>query len=178
MKELTPKIEATPLVAQPETVVPAVGSADGAKTVAQKVLEFARSKIDSQVGDGECSDLAIEALKSAGGKIPFRTSTAQELIWGTLVKDPKSGQPGDLIQFRNAKFEVVHQRKTASAIYTQRVATISPDHTAVISGNLGNGKLSLLDQNVNGRKTVKERELDLTTQIGGSIKVYRPQPKK
>ena len=76
---------------------------DKVKEIQKKIVAFATRNIGSKVGEGECYDLANEALKEAGakrakdfGKI---TKTA-DYVWGDLVATAMV-QPGDILQFSN-----------------------------------------------------------------------------
>ncbi len=174
-----PQAENPPLLEKPLTAPePAempLNEPPGKTTLEEKILQFAQSKIGMQVGSGECGDLGTEAVKTAGAKPPTYDARSDEWSWGTQVKDPRDAQPGDIIQFHNAHFDFYKQRDEGAKHITQHTTQISPQHTSIISQNLGNGKFLILDQHVDGRKTVKERELDLTAQTQGSVKIYRPQ---
>ena len=89
----------------------------------EKIVAFAKGKLGEQVGNGECWTLAHEAVKAAGAKSSgaYKDSPAKgDYVWGKLVygvgiKDGKlyeenttdklKPEPGDIIQFRDAKFE-------------------------------------------------------------------------
>jgi hypothetical protein len=78
------------------------------------VLKFAKSKVGTKVGDGECATLADQAVKAGGGKRFNQlgpTGLNADYIWGRKVTtlttsggSVASIRPGDIIQFRNVKF--------------------------------------------------------------------------
>jgi hypothetical protein len=150
-----------------------------------KVVAFAKKNVGKQVGDGECSALAVEALKSVGAK-PFgswKDSPGEgDYVWGSLVygfgikdgirsEDVAIGttiQPGDIVQYRDAEF----QGKSPNGGTYKASA---PHHTSVVLAVKNNGKsLVVLEQNTNGRKTVGEGTIHLSDLQSGWVKVYRP----
>lgn len=149
-----------------------------------KVAAFARSNVSKQVGDGECAALAVEALKAVGAK-PFGTwkdsPNPGDYVWGSLVyglgyKDGVRSEDvalgttvlaGDIVQYRDAEFK---GKLASGGTYTSS----APHHTAVVVGVRNNGKsLVVLEQNVNGRKTVGESTIHLNDLHSGWVKVYR-----
>src|SRR3954470_20102853 len=88
--------------------------------VNEKVLDYAKKKLGEQVGNGECWTLANDAVLAAGGKSsPSYTDSPAagdyvwgELVYGAAVKDGKLTEegakktiaPGDIVQYRDAKF--------------------------------------------------------------------------
>lgn len=157
----------------------AAGAADDdgtSKQLNQKVISFARAQLGKQVGRGECSNLAIEALKAARAKTTddFGVSgLGKDYIWGKLIEKYEDGQPGDILQFRDAKLQIKVGAKGSQQL---RIAVI-PHHTALIAANLGTGKFKVLEQNVNGVKKVQETEMDLASKTEGKFWVYRPVKK-
>jgi hypothetical protein len=167
------------------------GSADDPQakwddSVGKKVVEFAKRNVGKQVGDGECVTLAIEALKSAGGKSfgDYKGGPdPADLVWGELVyaleitptlrtESTAIGttvKAGDVVQFRDTKFA---GNLPGGAFY----ASETPQHTAVVTGVSINGKtIEVLQQNVNGKKTVSTGTVRLNDLKSGRVKVYRPQ---
>lgn len=158
-------------------------------TVGEKVLAFARERVGKQVGDGECAALAVAALTAAGAKGDGAYKDAPgegDYVWGTfvhatVVKDGKAVEEespnrlkpaaGDLVQFRDAKFE----GKTADGgTYTAS----AQHHTAVVAAVSKDGRTwTLLHQNWNGDRTVAEWNLPVGDLKAGWLRVYRPQPK-
>ena len=153
-----------------------------------RVLEFARSKLGEQVGDGECWTLANDAVLAAGGKSSpgYRDAPAEgdyvwgELVYGVAVTGGKATEdapaaklavaPGDIVQFRDAKF--VGPRPGGTYSMT------APHHTAVVARVSPDGKtLGVLHQNWSGMRVVGEATLALRDLREGWVKVYRPQPR-
>ena len=76
---VVPDLAATP----PAVPIPALN---------QKVLEFARERIGEKVADGQCTSLAVEALRYAGAKrYPFDSSG--DFVWGRPVASFQEGCP-------------------------------------------------------------------------------------
>jgi|GEM_PF-6486278 len=73
----------------------------------QKVVNFAKSRDGNVVGEGNCTNLAEEALAYAGAQDEYaimgddKVKEDSDYEWGDLVKDVKDIRPGDIIQFRN-----------------------------------------------------------------------------
>jgi hypothetical protein len=162
-------------------------SAASADAIADKVVKFCKDNRGKKVGDGECADLALAALKAAGAKssLDFDDSPNRgDYVWGKLVfvrevKDRKASEknvdgqkvrPGDVIQLRDAKF----QGKKGKVTYSSAAA----QHTAVVVGLRDNGRtLVILEQNYNGKKAVTEGTYRLDDMREGWLRVYRPQAK-
>ena len=158
-------------------------------TLNGKVVKFCKNNLGKEVGSGECYDLAAAALQYADAK-PQNGSedspNAGDYVWGKLVyalettdgsqketKVPKmSVQPGDVIQFRDAKFEGKNLRGFETYF------TIFPHHTAVVS-EVGKADevLTALEQNVNDKRVVTANAYRLSDLKTGWVRVYRPVPK-
>jgi hypothetical protein len=148
-------------------------------TLGDKVVAYCEQRKGKQVGSGECAALAEQALAAVGarGRGPDNPNPG-DYTWGRLVfvlkgegnkavPEGKSEdlQPGDIIQFRNAKWE----GKGYSMGF--------PGHTAIIAGLEDKGQtLKILHQNVNGQRVVVEGTLRLGDIKQGWIRVYRPMP--
>jgi hypothetical protein len=146
-----------------------------------KVVEFARQNLGKQVGDGSCVTLARAALAHAGAVGEPLDDTNGDYVWGRRIEDFKDALPGDVLQFRDAKFK--------GRTYYSRRRWIDwhasyPHHTAIVSAVKGEGKrLTVLHQNVLGRgrdaeaskKLVREDDLQMGwLQPGGWVRIYRP----
>lgn len=160
------------------TLLAAAGASTG-----DKVLSFAQSHLDQQVGDGECATLAAQALKSANARRRGADSpNPGDYVWGrqVLLADTSTNpptiegkladlQPGDIIQFRDAKFEGRRNRYH----YTMTIA----HHTAIIeSVDPQAVTIKVLHQNYNGKRTVQQTTLYLNDLKQGWLRVYRPIP--
>ena len=141
------------------------------------VVDFARSKLGQKVGSGECTDLAVEALRHAGAKLPGRGQAS----WGEEVDDLKDARPGDILQFEDAVFVRRRLRKDGARL---TVTSSYPHHTAIVVGVKKRGPkpiLVILHQNVNiaggddgETKVVQEWTVNMAEMKRGNVKVYRP----
>ena len=160
----------------------ATGLAVAADKHNEKVVEYAKSQVGKQVGNGECWTLANEAMKSAGTKSSFNftdTPNKGDYVWGTLTYGLDGGKetgtlkdvkPGDVVQFRDTKFS----GKKGNGTYTMTAS----HHTAlVLKADKDAKTITIVHQNWSGKKTVAEATLALGDLKEGWIKVYRPQPK-
>jgi hypothetical protein len=177
----------------PVLLLALVGAAAPAKedTLGQKVLAFAQKHKGEQVGNGECAVLASEAYKAAGaarrgpdapdkgdytwGKLVFTLDAAPpEKPAAATPPDAANGKPtdirpGDVIQFRNAKFRT----KVKGGTYTNTM----PHHTAIVASVEENGAtIHILHQNHNGNKTVQDATLHLADLKEGWLRFYHPLP--
>jgi hypothetical protein len=160
----------------------ASGLAADTEDLNPKVVKYAKSKVGKQCGDGECTGLAIEALKAAGAKgfRAFPDSPANgDYVWGEIVYtlEIKNGQvneqlekgqkvkPGDIAQFRDCQFV----GRNAIGPY----ATSAPHHTAVVLSTQGR-TLTILHQNHNGRRVVGQSRYNLADLKAGWVRIYRP----
>jgi hypothetical protein len=146
-----------------------------APPVSEKVVAFARSNLGQRVGDGECTALAIEALRHSGA----RRSRSRPGVWGDELKSLRDAQPGDILQFEDAVF-IRRRRRDDGAVITQNVSF--PRHTAIVAGVRKRGPqpvLVILHQNAgvagdDQRRVVQEWTIDLAEKRGGIMKAYRP----
>ncbi|HLX59880.1 MAG TPA: hypothetical protein VKX17_01240 [Planctomycetota bacterium] len=110
-------------------------------------------------------------------KIPRKTG-AGDYVWGELVfgVEVKSGraategalakvQSGDIVQFRDTRFEGRKGRGT----YWQD----APHHTAIVTAISKDGQLTVLHQNWEGNRTVHELTYNVGDIKKGWIKIYR-----
>jgi hypothetical protein len=142
--------------------------------VSEKVVEFARSKLGQRVGDGECTALAIEALRHSGAS----RSRSKPGVWGDELKSLRDAQPGDILQFEDAVFVRRRLRKDGALLKE----TLSfPHHTAIVARVRKRGPqpiLVILHQNAGGegddRKVVQEWTIDLAEKRDGTVKAFRP----
>src|SRR3954447_26612574 len=131
-------------------IVLVAAPADAAPVLNQKVLQFARARMGQQVGNGECWTLAADALKAAGARRPG-TGGVGVYNFGKQISR-KALQPGDIIQFENVRFE--HRGPNGARSWNE-----FPHHTAVVASVRGN-RIGLIQQNVNGNRTVQTGTLD------------------
>ena len=145
-----------------------------------KVVEFSKSCLGEMVGNGECSTLAVEALKASGAKrFPFARDG--DYVWGEPVASFKDALPGDIVQFRNAVFQG-RSRPNSRGITTYWHYEFA-HHTAIIQKVQERGqKVTFLHQNTGGegvseqdKRKVKQQTLRVDSlQPGGRIWIYRP----
>jgi len=131
-----------------------------------KIVSYVDSQIGEKVNRGECWDLAYEALTqnncSWDGKYVFgkKLNQKSDIIY-----------PGDIIQFTNVNIKYTRNGMLYKEAYKH--------HTAIIHKVIGPGHYEIAHQN-NGfsGKKVGLSDLDLSNKTGGTIEIYRPQPKK
>lgn len=137
-----------------------------------RVLEAARGLTGQSVGRGECTDLAIEALRSSGAR-GFSYGPGGAIMWGDLVttlsvgaRDASRIAPGDVLQFKDATFQ---GRTSSGGTYWSSAS----QHTAIVTEVSGN-VVKVLEQNANGRRSVGAGEYRMGDLTGGTVSVYRP----
>jgi hypothetical protein len=147
------------------------------------VLAFAERHLGRQVGNGQCAVLAMEALRNARARTNLGPSGPwANYVWGNLVLTEMGGpggqavggsldgvRPGDVIQFSGASFVLDTPTYYSWQSY--------PHHTAIIEAYLGNGRFSILQQNVNGNMTVQRGVLDFSQLTAGTTWFYEPVSK-
>jgi hypothetical protein len=143
-------------------------------SIGDQVVSYVQAHLGQRVGGGECAHLAVEALRASGAKFAWPTSATTDYAWGTkltTIWGKASGavygvpsarfQPGDVIQFTNARF---------------RDGTWASHHTAIVAAVDSNGHVTAIyQQNFNGNRAVTKNGLDLSQLASGYVKVYRPQ---
>jgi hypothetical protein len=162
-------------------LLPAAYPAGDRPALGDQVVAYCKERKGEQVGSGECSDLAAHALRAAGANQRGPDDPNQgDYVWGTLVfhlersaarpkgtGKPQDVRPGDIIQFRDARFE----RRTATGSSSKTF----PHHTAVIIGIEDRGKtVRILHQNYVGKRFVQETSLRWDDLTEGWVRVYRP----
>jgi hypothetical protein len=139
-----------------------------------------------KVGGGQCTDLVNAALNYAAAKqLEIRKATPGEVasgfnvnlaghedevyVWGRGVKSLRrrggpepviKPEPGYILQFERCEFANGYK---------------APHHTAIVVSRDGT-KVVLLHQN-DGAQIVTAREVDLSTKVSGTIRMYLPQPR-
>jgi hypothetical protein len=144
-----------------------------------QVVEFARSKLGQKVGNGQCTVLAVYALRSCGARRPDPILG----VWGDEVESLRDVQPGDILQFENAVF------KNQRVLEDGAILTLTynyPHHTAIVERVRKRGTkpvLVILHQNAGAQgddddefKVVQEWTLDMAKKRSGTVKAYRPVP--
>ncbi len=167
------------LVASAGTLL-AAAAEDEIPEMNRQVAAFARAHVGQKVGDGECTSLAVAALKSAGAKGRPLNRGDGDYVWGRAVDSFREALPGDIVQFRDAVFSgkrYVTSRRWVSWHYEY------PHHTAVVASIRERGKVvALWHQNV-GTTDTKDADRKLVTETtlrteslkkGGKVWIYRP----
>jgi len=149
----------------------------GSPTLGDDIVAYARSKLGQKVGNGECTSLAVDALRHCHARRPDPVLG----IWGDEVKSLRDLQPGDILQFENAIFVKQHVRGDGALL---TVTASYPHHTAIVARvrkRAPRPVLVILHQNAGPEggedaefKVVHEWTLELATQRGGTVKAYRP----
>jgi hypothetical protein len=134
----------------------------------RKVIEYAQARMGKQVGNGECWTLADLALSFAGARRPGRDGLAL-YAFGRKLSSKTKLLPGDVLQFEKAEF--YHQDKSGWSSQSM------PHHTAIVYKVSGT-KVTLLNQNVGGDKTVKTTIINLAERTKGTITRFRPQARE
>ena len=143
------------------------------------VLSFANQQTGQLVGNGQCWDLAEEALMAASAKtsndiMGWKNVTATaDYKWGTLI-NKNDLMPGDIIQFRNYKYTM-----------DSGESQTRPHHTAIVSAVWYYGTIDVIEQNVPKGSAVSTNTLYLTSgsydgvviTVTGKFWCYRPVSK-
>jgi hypothetical protein len=145
------------------------------------VLRYAESQVGTfrTIDSGECTDLAIEALKAVhareDGDFGVPVTATSHYVWGNVVfqKSLESGfwnvgsyknvRPGDIIQLDDFQ--------TSSRAHGW---TDAPHHTAVVESIDSGGRLGVIEQNWNGHKYAERGVFWLNEMTSGVVTVYRP----
>jgi hypothetical protein len=163
-----------------------------AVNISEQVVAFARRHRGEQVGDGECFALADDALRAAGGKSAAdygEVTRDADYVWGTAVS-LSDVQPGDVVQLRDYRYDrrVDIEHPDGSSEW-QEDEQERDHHTAVVERVGANGELTVLEQNVEGRRIVIRTTLffsnrqdtgggrTTTIRVSGTFRFYRPQPR-
>jgi hypothetical protein len=146
-------------------------------SLGESIVSFARSKVGQKVGNGECTSLAVQALRHCHARRPDPVRGE----WGDEIKAFREIKPGDILQFENAVF-VKHHVREDGAILT--FTTSFPHHTAIVALVRKRGPkpvLLILHQNAgvegadpDAHKVVSEWTLEMATKRGGTVTAYRP----
>lgn len=161
-----------------------VSSECAAQTLNSKLSTFLAGKVGTRIGGGECAHAATEALRAAGAEFVSAdlgkdSPSPGDYVWGTLLKTVSYSagrltdsapatklQPGDIIQYRNAKF-VYPTYWTSTFQHTSIVATVN---------TLGRPTF-VYEQNFNGIRTLRKNSIDLMKLTSGYLRIYRPKPR-
>jgi hypothetical protein len=154
------------------------------------VASWCAAYLGQQVGNGQCADLANQALIANGYETFYQTGGPtgpdSDYVWGQLVatittancKTLPAGtiQAGDILQFRDVT--TVHTTTYPNGSSSTMTMTAT-HHTAVVAGtesdSTGGGTIvDTLEQNDNDVQLVVRNQWYLADLTGGTIWVYRP----
>lgn len=131
----------------------------------QKMIAFVNKSLHTKVGEGECWDLAAQALDLNQAKWNHEYEFGRELSY-------QSGDclmPGDILQFEGVT--VVHQ--SGNTMWEESYT----HHTAIIYAISKNGDIKLAQQNTSEHgKKVSIDAFNFKWVTKGKIKAFRPQP--
>lgn len=143
-----------------------------ADTLNQKVVIWTMGQVGKLIqlapgSKGECWDLAEAALKQAGAKTSSDLGPMGDdvdYVWGTPLADLKSVIPGDILQYRDYVMVTATTTKTkfkdAETSEEDEQKSEHDHHTSIVSANLGDGNLNVLEQNYLGQhEKTKENSL-------------------
>lgn len=151
-REVQTSLELPPATFQLNVNVPEVN---------RKVVQYVQSQYGRQCGDGECSTLAIVALREAQAR---RDGL---YIFGRVLADREALLPGDVLQFERARFQAANGGRRRRMRH----------HTAVIEEVQGADVVQCLNQNFGSgaaKKTVRRLVLHLNELREGRIVAFRP----
>jgi hypothetical protein len=178
-------LTAQPLAHAAVVAHPVVHALSTVSSLNQKVVKFLASKVGSRIGGGECAHIATEALRVAGAKfvqIANDNPASGDYVWGSLVKivTAKNGkavdsapsaavQPGDIIQYRNAKFSA------GNTVVRSSAGSFASHHTSVVAAVDSLGRpTKVYEQNFNGVRTMAVHAINLSRLTGGWLRIYHP----
>ncbi len=140
------------------------------------IAACARSRLGQKVGNGECTSLAVEALRHCGARQPDPAAG----VWGQPLSSLRDVQPGDIVQLEGAVF-VQQRARDGGGVITR--TTRYPHHTPVVERVRKRGSdpvLVILHQNARAAgsagdelKIVRQGTFDLATKRAGKITAYR-----
>jgi plastocyanin len=137
-----------------------------------RVLAFAQSRFGGRVGSGECFDLADQALRAAGDKsaADFGTVTpTADYVWGTAQQIGQI-RPGDIVQFSRYTMRVhTETTSTDGSSSFEDLEQSRPHHTAIVETVDANGEVTVLEQNVEGNRTVLRNTLRFTAGSSSTV---------
>jgi hypothetical protein len=135
---------------------------DSVPLLNKQIVAYIDTKINQKVGEGECWDLAAEALNTVGAKWDHEYKFGRE-----INLKHECAMPGDIMQFKNVRIDY----KLNNFYYHERM----PDHTAIIYEVEAQDNFNIAEQNTGrlGQK-VGITPLNLNYIKSGKFKVYRP----
>ncbi len=154
------------------------------------VAAWCAAHLGQMVGNGQCADLANQALIATGHETFYQTGGPtgpdSDYVWGQLVATITTAncktlpmgtiQAGDILQFRNVT--TMHTTTYPNGGWSSETMTAT-HHTAVAAGtesdSSGSGTIvDTFEQNDNDVQLVVRNQWYLADLTGGTIWVYRP----
>jgi hypothetical protein len=160
-----------------------------APSMAEQIVSYARRRLSTRVGNGQCFTLVDGALRGAHAQsaADYGSVTPDaDYTWGTSVS-LSDLQPGDVIQFRDYTFHSVVVTDTGSSVVTDDIEGERPHHTAIVQSVDGNGAVTVLEQNAPEGSAVTRNQLYFTSgtttsgnrrttiTVRGTFWFFRPQ---
>ncbi len=141
------------------------------------IYEYARDRLGTKVGNGQCWTLANNALVHAGARPPAQASL---YVWGTEVPLGQLAR-GNIIQF--TRYTVRIEQADGSWQELTRGDANSPRHTAIVETVRPNGEVVVLEANVDASQNVRRNTLyfqagtvgTATITITGDFTFYQAQ---
>ncbi len=173
-------IRAVALLLASAGIVLAAATDDEVPELNRQVVAFVRAHVGQKVGNGECTLLAVEALKAAGARARPLNRGGGDYVWGRAVDSFREALPGDVLQFRDAVFQ---GKRYVSSRRWVSWRNEYPHHTAIVASVRERGKVVVVwHQNIGAadadeaeRKIVTETTLRPDSlQKGGKVWIYRP----
>jgi len=190
--------ETSPLIGSPYPGVVGFDAKGGSakqtrRSMADRIVSYARGPRGERVGNGECYTLVNRALNRAGAKRASDYGPIgpdDDYIWGSPVNLDEL-QPGDVIQFRNYRYEIETETEDDEGTSTEEGGQERPHHTAIVETVHGDGVVTVLEQNIpEGRGPVRrtrlyfaDSEVETETRtvrvdVSGTWWFYRPEARE
>jgi len=146
-----------------------------------EVLAFARDNMGKTIGRGECWDLAAQPLKALGaswdGIFAFGKLVGRGDLSGLKLEAEMQPMPGDIIHFSRVNISWTKKYPDGSSEWSSETLGM-PDHVAFLKEFDGKTVLTLLHQNVDGKRYLVETKVDFANIKSGSFIIYRPWREK
>ena len=128
----------------------------------KQIIDFVKTNLGKKVGNGECWDLAADALNKINAKWDGKQNFGKEINY---LKN--CVYPGDIVQFEGVKLNYEIDKK----IYVESLL----HHTAIIYEVKEKGNFIIADQNTReSGKTVGTHAFEVKSITKGTFKIYRP----
>jgi hypothetical protein len=143
----------------------------------EQTLAFALEHMGQKIGRGECWDLAAQPLNALGaawdGHFGFGKKIGTGGSSGLKLEQDATPMPGDIIHFIKVKASWTKTHPNGSRAWGSETLGM-PDHVAFLKEFDGKTTLTLLHQNVNGKRYMVETTLDIANIKSGTYYIYRP----